>query len=427
MRKAFLCAAMVALSCGFALGQAQYKVLYNFGSNPNDGVFGGYTLVSDLAGKLYGVTSEGGTMDGGIVFELSPNSDGSWSETTLYSFCSSYSSCPSGGSPTGALVLDQAGNLYGMTSYGGQYCPYVVNVMGCGVVFELSPPSTGGGWTYSVLYSFCSVGEFCEDGGVPLDPLTLDESGNLYGTTELGGGNEAGTVFELSPTSGGWTETVLYSFCSLQQNGYCLDGAGPVWGVTFDKSGNLYGTTFGGGDTGSKAGGSLYKLTLGPGGWTESLLLTFKLPKGGYSADPGPVSIDPTGAVYTTLGQGGNYGKGAQHGYGAVGRLGTNGRTDAFLFDGTDGQGPFNGVVVDDRRHVLYGTTGGQYFVGNVFQIDSLGRETTLYTFCAQPGCTDGNNPGGLLEDKLGNLYGTTLYGGNQGGEGYGVVFELTP
>jgi uncharacterized repeat protein (TIGR03803 family) len=427
MRKAFLCAMVVTLGFGVALGQAQYKVLYNFGSVPNDGLFGIYSLVADAAGNLYGLTLEGGTMNGGTVFELSPTSGGSWIETTLYNFCPNNLTCPDGSSP-GGLAIDSKGNLYGTTFFGGQSsCPVNGSALGCGVVFELSPPTPqGGSWTYVVLYNFCSVlsGGACEDGTYPVGAPIFDKSGNLYGATEGGGpSNGGGVVFELLPTSGGWTETVLYGFCSIYQNGYCLDGDVPYWGPTFDKSGNLYGTTAGGGNPTSYSGGTIYRLSPASGSWTETVLYAAPPARMQGINDLGPVSIDPTGNLYTTLTS--EYGQ--TSGNGAVGSLSPDGKVRAFFFDGMDGRGAWTGVLVDSKRHVLYGTTGvWPYFTGNVFQLDSLGHETVLYSFCSQPDCADGYNPGGLLEDKLGNLYGITLYGGNQG-EGYGVVFELTP
>ena len=148
-----------------------------------------------------------------------------------------------GANPRGGLVFDSSGNLYGTTTYGGgtnqnRLCANY----GCGVVFELSPNS-GGGWSETILYSFCSA-TGCTDGAQPEAGLIFDAAGNLYGTAG-GGANAGGVVFELSPNSGGgWTESVLYNFCSLTN---CADGQLPSGAVTFDLAGNLYGTT-GGGD-----------------------------------------------------------------------------------------------------------------------------------------------------------------------------------
>jgi hypothetical protein len=262
--------------------------------------------------------------------------------------------------------------------------------------------------------------------------LTFDKSGNLYGTTESGGLiRPSGTVFELSHNAGGWTETVLYNFCSNFQGDVCVDGDSPFAGVTFDAAGNLCGTTYGGGTTGENAAGTLYELAPGASGWTETVLATFAARKQ-YTdtAAPGPVSIDPAGNLYTTQAYGGNYIKGGTS-FGAVDRLSAKGVPDTFRFDGADGCDPYYGVLVDLHLHVLYGTTplcylGNQnYSFGNIYRIDSSGKQTVLYSFCSQPYCSDGESPAGLLEDKLGNLYGVTYEGGAYYDSG--VVFELTP
>ncbi|HXC44754.1 MAG TPA: choice-of-anchor tandem repeat GloVer-containing protein [Candidatus Dormibacteraeota bacterium] len=211
---------------------------------------------------------------------------------------------------------------------------------------------------------------------------------------------------------------MLYSFCPGGGD-ICSDGNGPERGVTFDRSGNLYGTTAGGGN--AFLAGVLYKLTPSSGGWTETVLYNFPVRKN-WRNDPGPVTIDPHGRLYTTLTS-----FFTNYSNGVVARLNTNGSIELFRFNGTDGRGPSSGVVVDTSRGVLYGTTDSSLFgPGNVFQIDTSDQESVLYTFCQQSDCTDGDVPGGLVEDKLGNLYGTTGNGGNQG-EGYGVVFEITP
>ena len=425
MKNTFLFAAIVILTCGFALGQAQYQVLYNFCSQPNcaDGAFAGGRPVLDGAGNLYGFTSEGGTQNnGGTVFELAPNSSGTWSETTLYSFCSSSDACPTGSTPAG-LVVDSVGNLYGTTTFGGQSS--CADSPGCGVVFELSPPSIQGApWTYAVLYNFCTIetGKVCEDGSDPTGPPVLDASGNLYGATAGGGQNNSGTVYKLSRAGSGWTEAVLYSFC--YPYGDCPSGGFPENGLTFDEFGNLYGTTAGGGNPGGEyGGGTLYKLSPGSVGWTETVVYAFAAPKVNSYNILGPVTLDAAGNVYSTVTT--RYTQSLSDG--AVGRLGTDGAVKAFFFDAIDGKAPLTGVIVDASRRMLYGTTVTGFFgPGNVFEIDKFGNETVLYTFCQQSGCSDGDLPGGLVEDKLGNLYGTTLNGGNQG-EGYGVVFEVTP
>ncbi|MGO9650087.1 MAG: choice-of-anchor tandem repeat GloVer-containing protein [Terriglobales bacterium] len=425
MRKAFLCAAMVALSCGLAFGQAQYKVLYNFqGAQFGDGDLPG-GLVSDRAGNLYGVTEVGGIAGGcegggcGVVYELSPNSNGTWSEMVLYAFCAKGVPCVDGAYPVPGLVLDSGGNLYGVTEYGGIDGCYVVSGLGCGIVFELSPPSPPGvTWTYKLLYTFCSVvvGGTCEDGALPFAGLTLGESRNLYGTTSEGGsGSDGGAVFELSLGAGGWIETVLYGFCSTGGE-YCSDGIEPLSGVTFDKDGNLYGTTAAGGSTNLYGAGTLFELSPQSGGWKESVLLAFS-PSKSQPQYPYGLNIDPLGNFYLTFRTGKN-------GYGGVGRY-SKGALRSFIFNGTDGDAPDSELLIDTRRRILYGATSGALSApGNIFEINSSGKETVLFTFC-QPDCTYGYEPtGGVIEDGSGNLYGTAEVGGT--GDA-GVVYELTP
>jgi uncharacterized repeat protein (TIGR03803 family) len=416
----FLYATVLVLGCGSLSAQSEYKVLYNFDTAPNDGLFGIGNLVADAAGNLYGLTQGGGTMNGGTIFELSPNSDGSWSETILYNFCDFYqNSCPSGGGATG-LTIDSKGNLYGDTCCGGANG-------GGGVVFELSP-STGGVWTYTVLYNFCTIQEgYCEDGNSASGQVALDASGNIYGTAEGGGKNGKGVVFELSAQSNGWTETILYNFCSVGGSD-CLDGAEPQTGVTLDKSGKLYGTTHAGGSANScAAGGVVFGLSPGVDGWTEQVLGVFPEVNCVYYSDPGPVSIDPAGNLYTTFTFYEIIHEGV-YSNGAVIELSRNGKQRVFRFDGVDGSGPLSGVTIDVHRMVVYGTTAGGFEgPGNVFQIDSSGAETVLYNFQSGDPAQGYLPAGGVLEDRSGNLYGTTLYGGSGGDGGAGVVYEVIP
>ena len=410
MRKIALCLAMLVLACSFTLGQTE-KVLYSFGTNPNDGTQPPSTssLTLDSHGNLFGITPYGGSLGGGTVFGLSPNSDGTWDETTLYDFCDS-DSCPNGTRPQGALVLDSKGNLYGATAFGGAPC--------CGVVYELSPPSIpGGNWTQTVLHSFCQSS--CADGAVPNASLLFDKLGNLYGSTQAGGPQNSGVVFELSPGPGGaWTETILYTFC--QQSG-CSDGAAPFQGVIFDKFGHLCGTTSGGGKNGY---GVLFELSPGSS-WNETVLYNFSAPPNTYLTVSffGPLSIDPFGNIYTTAtwlaDNRGDYFPGDVY------EFTTNGSVNIYPFRGANGSGPLSGVIVDKKRRVVYGTTSeAKQQRGDVFQLNAHGGEAVLYTFCHQTGCADGKVPGGLVEDKFGNLYGATELGG---ANNEGVVFEITP
>ena len=270
------------------------KVLHNFNPSTTDGVNPLAGLIIDRAGNLYGTTYEGGAQYSGTVFELSPNGSGNWTETVLHRFSSRNVKNADGTHPYAGLLLDGAGNLYGTTLYGGAY--------NYGTVFELTP-SGGGRWTEKVVHSFNNNGS---DGAEPFDALVLDSVGNLYGTTSLGGINNAGSVFELSPNgSGGWTEAVLYSFDYLGSG----DGYAPYGGVIFDASGNLYGAAWEGGAHGR---GAVFELSPGSGGgWTETVLHSFSM--NGFDGDGPQAGLfsDAAGNLFGTTTNGGSYNVGA--------------------------------------------------------------------------------------------------------------------
>jgi len=209
------------------------EVLYSFGSSFDNGWFPEAPLTLDSAGNLYGAASSGGDYDSnvcpfgcGVVFEL-VNTDGAWNENVLYRFSTSGTDCVQ---PNGGLIFDLAGDLYGTSFYGAG-------------MFDLTPQA-GGVWTETV--TDISGGEYSASG------LIRDASGNLYGTTSSGGNHNNGIVFELSPaTGGGFTQRTLLEF-----NG--RNGADPSAGLTFDSSGNLYGTTYGGG---AEGGGTVFEIT----------------------------------------------------------------------------------------------------------------------------------------------------------------------
>lgn len=264
-------------------------MLHSFG-NGNDGRAPRANLIFDASGNLYGTTFGGGSDGDGTVFELSPNGDGTWSENVLYSF---QSGGTDGNWPDADLTFDPAGNLYGTTRIGGTDTFHV------GTVFELSPNGHGT-WTESILHSFQSDGK---DGNTPLAGLVLDTAGNLYGTTEYGGGASCscGTVFELSPGKNGqWTEHILHSF-------NVENGSGPVAGVIFDAAGSLYGTTFSGG---SRNNGTVFKLSPnGQGGWKESVLHSFSTLGRGNKDGVNPwagLILDAAGNLYGTATAGGS-------------------------------------------------------------------------------------------------------------------------
>jgi uncharacterized repeat protein (TIGR03803 family) len=436
MKNAFLCAAVVVLGCGFTLGQATEQVLWTF-TGYSDGWGPKSKLLFDNQGNLYGTTEYGGSSSNsnqscgegsgcGMVYELSPQPGGTWTENILYSFCAPQNSlCPDGLHPDAGLVFDESGNLYGTTELGGSE--------GGGTVFELSPPSVpGGAWTETVLYNFCTnkVGSQCLDGQYPASDLVFDKQGNLYGTTAYGGSGHldydgysgGGTVFELSPGVNGWTEAVLYNFCSLGQGKHCPDGADPSQGVTL-RDNNFYGATSSGGTSND---GTVYELSPGPNGWTQTVIFSVNSKSGGNGPD-GRVSFDPAGNLYGTLGYGG-----ANEFIGAIFRLGGK-HTYLAIPPPGGGENPQSGVLVDAKRGMLYGTTwggGNNFYYGTVFEVAGPEQATTIYNFCSQPNCADGREAGSsLIEDPSGNLYGTTELGGSAAcvDGGCGVVYEITP
>jgi uncharacterized repeat protein (TIGR03803 family) len=379
------------------------KVLYSF--TGADGSFQPYSsLIFDKTGNLYGTTYGGSN---GTVFELKTDNQGHWSETALFLF--------TGGSPYDSLIFDTKGNLYGTTSSGGTY--------GFGTVFELTPQVATGNWTEKALYNFCAVTGRCLDGARPYAGLIFDKAGNLYGTTNSGGTHGAGTVFKLTRgATGKWTKKTLYNFCSVTAR--CLDGGLPYAGLIFDKAGNLYGTTaiYGAGE------GTVFELTRGAKGkWTEKVLYSFGGTKDGAFPFAGLI-FDKAGNLYGTTSQGGL----GKYGLGTVFELkrGAAGMwTEKVLhrFDSKDGSIPYASLVFDGKGN-LYGTTdmGGVYGKGTVFKLTrgAAGKwtEEVLHSF---GNGADGRNPyGSLIFDKKGNLYGTTVKGGDTGA---GTVFEFTP
>jgi uncharacterized repeat protein (TIGR03803 family) len=270
--------------------------------------------------------------------------------------------------------------------------------------------------TETVLYNFTGG----SDGSRPQSSLIADGAGNLYGTTALGGTcpgwNQygCGVVFEISPNgSGGWKQTVLHTFAAPP------DGAKPLFSpVIFDKSGNLYGTTQWGGASNV---GTVFELSPAGASWTATILYSFTGGADGGHPAAGLV-MDPAGNLYGT-GQ-----TGGANGQGTVFKLSPSGaETLLYTFGSQSGDGsyPFAGLVLDETGN-LYGTTlsGGANGGGTVFKLAPTGTETVLYSFGSRSG--DGSNPDGgfLIFDNNGNLYGTTLSGGANGG---GTVFKLAP
>jgi hypothetical protein len=381
----------------------------------------GSGLIADSEGNLYGAALGGGKWDAGVVFELTPHSDGVWTERILYTFTGS----TDGGAPQASLVFDSAGNLYGTAELGGSStCSYYG---GCGVVFELSKSDNS--WQETVLYTFAGT----SDGGFPDSALIFDHEGNLYGTTTLGGSSSSpcqpiggcGTVFELTPSRGRWQLQTLYAF----QAG--PDGANPQ-SLIFDQAGNLYGTTAWGADGfGGNGNGTVFELIPNAGGWSEKIIHAFQGDADG--SYPFGLAIDHDGNLYGTTQYGGTDGGACNH-YtcGTVFELspsaGRWNKTVLYAFQPQhsrgDGERPESGVVFDAAGN-LYGTASrslDNYF-GAVFELspDSGGKwsEKVLEEFSDQGGF---NPVGPVMVDSSGNVFGIASQGGTTG---WGAVYEV--
>jgi uncharacterized repeat protein (TIGR03803 family) len=424
------------------------KVLYSF-QGGNDGLTPAGGVVFDKAGNLYGVTNQGGSTcpspGCGTVFQLAPPTQqgGPWTETILYGFNGSGGSIPVGGA-----IIDGNGNLFGTTAYGGNgTCLLFGDNVGCGVVYELSPPAQKGGqWIYTVLYNF----QGGKDGLFPWGDLALDAVGNLYGATQFGGGKgttcnqyfdgNCGTVFRLSPPKqkgGKWTEKILHSFAGG------TDGANPNGFLILDGNGAVYGLTNAGGNgncnhgSGQVGCGTAFRLEPPPnegGAWNEKVFHRFDRTNSDGGNPMAGLLLDSKGNLYGTTLNGGP-GPG-----GIVFRLtppskGTGRWKEAVLygFDGYKGSYDPESTLIFDQVGNLYGTAySSRTSSGTVFRLRSPGPKggiwafTELYAFTGPP---DGAKPAaGLAFDKSGNLYSTTTQGGSGACTfGCGTVFMVGP
>jgi uncharacterized repeat protein (TIGR03803 family) len=356
------------------------------------------------SGKFYGASTNGGAeCKCGTVYELAPNGDGGWTYHTLYEF--------KGGSdglvPVGNIVFDAAGNLYGVTGSGG--------AQGFGTVYELS--LTGGKWAHTVIWYF---GEANNDGNSPDAGLLMDSKGNLYGTTFSGGSHFAGTVYELSLGSNGlWNETFLFDFDGT--NGYA-----PEAELIMDAKGNLYGTTFSGG---TDSDGVVFELSPDSGGFSETVLYSFTDGADGAQPQA-PVWMDSEGNLYgTTIFAPGGAGTVFELTPSAGGSW-TETTLHTFGLEFTDGSTPAGGLTSDGKGHLYGTTSqGGEDYAGTVYRLtrgsDGSWSYHLYYTF---PSGSSGGNPSTPVTfGAAGNIFGATIGGPDNGATGASVAYEITP
>jgi uncharacterized repeat protein (TIGR03803 family) len=428
-------AILLAVVSALASNRAQaagLETLYSFcaKSSCTDGAVPLAPVIMDASGRLYGTTIGGGDVQEGTAFELVRH-QGTWKEVVLHSFCAK-PDCADGAGPTSPLIMDVNGNLYGVTyitgiakevvfelvnepdrrklqfrrlyefcsqencpdgvrvqaglSYAGQSSgqlydgvsplfgtTYSGGAFNQGTVYKLTPGARK--WHQEVIYSFCGQGGDCVDGAAPAAPVSIDGSGNLFGTTSLGGAH-GGVVFMLAPNArAGWSETVLYDFCSQPA---CADGAGPN-GVILDATGKLYGTTSAGAGANCGGGGCGVAFELSPNGSRSQYTVLYTFCSQSDCRD----GINPTGSL------------------------------------AMDATGNLFGVAVNGGNSGRMDGGGGTAFElsGSAFRV--------LYRFCSESHCADGANPFGITLTGDGRLVGTTGNGGSHAGGG--TVFELRP
>ncbi len=381
-------------------------MIYAFHGNDGASPIAGLTL--DGAGNLYGTTSQGGSAGAGVAFQLIHRGTG-WVLNPLHEFVGS----PDGYSPYSRVVFGRDGRLYGTTNSGGiQNTDYCGLPTGCGTVFTLTPPptvckTTLCPWTEEVIHAFYGQPY---DGSQPgYGGVAFDQNGNLYGTTWIGGPTNSacpfdrscGVVYQMSPSQGGWTETIIYDF----QPG-APSGSNPWSGLVVDNLGNLYGTT----------GSAVYELTPGGDGWSETTLKSGVGSTGGVILDQSDNLYGTSDSVAFELSPTGN---GWTY-------------TPLYTYGQDQGQIPINGLAMDTAGN-LYGagSQGGLYGYGAIFKLSPAGGQWTYLSLHDFTGGSDGRYPyGQVILDANGNVYGTTLYGGNvsdcPGNNGCGVVFEIT-
>jgi uncharacterized repeat protein (TIGR03803 family) len=375
-----------------ALAQTE-TVLYSFCSaNCDNGELPTGNLITDSRGNLYGTAAPGEGYNNGAVYKASF----AGAVSPIYAWATTSTNL--GNDPSGGVVMDSAGNFYGTTQTGG------TNPNG-GTVFKISPKGV-----LTVLYNFCSLSD-CTDGQFPLAGVILDASGNLYGTTWDGGTNDNGTVYKISSDG---TETVLYSF----GNG-ASDGKYPQSNLVMDKSGNLYGTTtYGGLGSANTGDGTVFEISASG---VYSILYDFGA-KGkidGLNPAAG-LTLNAQGHLYGTTAYGG------ANAHGTIFELipGASGWKETILYSFVQSNGsiPMAGVTIDNKGNI-YATAseGGSGNWGSVIELSRSGTATILYNFTGMPDA--GGPESNVVLDSAGNLYGATSGGG---AAGRGAIYKIT-
>jgi uncharacterized repeat protein (TIGR03803 family) len=352
---------------------SNFTFLHSFAGGSSDGADPYHILIQASDGDFYGSTLDGGTSNGGTIYEIAPNG----TETVVYSFASM---------PWAGLTQGSDGNFYGTTASGGS--------SGHGTVYKLTPSGSE-----TVLYSFPA------GSSEPYCGLIQGSDGNFYGTTGANGTSDDGTVFKITPSG---TETTLHVFPKTGS-----DGEIPYAGVIQGSDGNLYGTTYFGGSSGF---GTVFKVT--PGG-TETVLYSFAGGSDGEHPYAGVIQ-GSDGNFYGTTYQGGASGLGTVF---KITPSGTETVLHSFAGGSSDGASPEAGLTQGTDGN-FYGNTyvGGASSLGTVFEITPSGTETVLHSFAG--GSSDGANPtANLIQSSDGNLYGST---GAGGASGYGTFFKVT-
>jgi len=367
-----------------------------------DGSSPGGSLIADAAGDLLGTTGVGGANGDGTVFEVTKNGAGyADTPTVLVSFTGA-----DGQAPLGSLITDAAGDLFGTTAGGGTGDD--------GTVFEIARIDGGYASLPTTLVSFTGV-----DGALPRGDLIADAAGDLFGTTSEGGANGYGTVFEIAKTGNGYagTPATLVSFTSAE-------GDFPSGSLIADAAGDLFGTTTFGG---AKDAGTVFEIAKTDGGYASApkILVSFDDHDGKYPQ--GSLIVDAAGDLFGTTGDGGADNDGVvfeitktKHGYAST-------PTILVSFTGADGKRPY-GSLIADAAGDLFGTTyqgGIDDNVGTVFEIAKTrhGYSSTPITLVSFAGHHGENPIGSLTADAAGDIFGTTL---NGGADDHGTVFEIT-